>query len=299
MSTEPEHGAKESVEIANYFAVTPARDEEKLLPGLIDSMVSQTRRPARWIVIDDGSTDSTPEIIDSAARIHPWIEPHHLRGGARRAPGGESVVMQFLSPEAWSGCDFLFRVDADVSFGPDVAESLILEFARNPKLGIGGPILFELLAGGWREMRVPRFHATGAMKVYSRKCFEAIGGLKTGEGWDTVDEMAALMQGFETLGFKHIHALHHRPQGSARGAWRNRVGQGRAAYFVGYSPIFMLARAVRHAFVHPPLIGGPLMFAGYCQGYLQRWPRCASPEMIKFIRKNQVRRLLLMESQWR
>src|SRR5262245_52371908 len=77
-----------------------------------------------------------------------------------------------------------------------------------------------------RSRREPRFHAPGPLKMYSAACFTAIGGLKSGLGWDTIDDMCALMRGFRTSHFPHIRGFHHRPQGAASGALRNRVAQG-------------------------------------------------------------------------
>ena len=122
-----------------YIAITPARDEERLLPRLLVSMVAQTRRPERWIVIDDGSTDRTGEILDRAAQYHPWIEPQHLPRGGARAPGGESVIMRFLPREAWEGYDAILRLDADLTFKPQFAELLLAEMEKDPRLGIAGP----------------------------------------------------------------------------------------------------------------------------------------------------------------
>ena len=113
----------------------------------------------------------------------------------------------------------------------------------------------------------------------------------------TVDEARAWMLGFRTRSCGQIRAFHHRPQGAASGRWDARIALGRAAYYSGYSPIFMIARAMRHSF-KGPAISGPLMLAGYCQGYLHRWPRLASPELVRFVRRQQVRRLLHMESIW-
>jgi biofilm PGA synthesis N-glycosyltransferase PgaC len=285
--------------MTQYIAITPARDEEKLLPGLIDSMVSQTCPPSRWIIIDDGSTDSTAEIIDAAARRNPWIDPQHLQHGRKRAPGGESVIMKFLTSEVLEKYQYILRADADVSFPPDTVARLLEEFRRDPKLGIGGPILLEPSSTGWHEMGEPRFHAPGPLKLYSTDCFKAIGGLKPGLGWDTVDDMCALMLGYRTCHFPHLRGFHHRPQGAASGAWRNRVAQGYAAYYAGYSPLFMLARAAVHSLMYPPIGGGVLMFAGYCRGYLQRWPRAGSAELTRFIRRQQLRRLFMMETLWR
>jgi biofilm PGA synthesis N-glycosyltransferase PgaC len=283
----------------SYLAITPARDEEKLLPGLVASMVAQTVKAARWIIIDDGSADATGAIIDQAARKHSWIEPHHLPLNQPRAAGGESIIMRFLPTETWGRYDFILRLDADLSFRPNFVELLLAEFARDPLLGVAGATLYEPSDAGWREIRAPRFHTRGAVKMYSRACFAAIGGLEGGLGWDTIDEARAMMLGFRTRSFRHICALHHRPQGGAGSIWRARLAAGRAAYRAGYSPIFMFARATRQSLARPILLGGALMLAGYFEGYLRRWPKAASPELVRFIRGQQLRRLLLVRSSWR
>jgi len=285
--------------VKHYIAITPARDEEKLLPRLIVSMVAQTQPPGRWIVIDDGSADRTGEIIDRAARYHPWIEPQHLPRGATRAPGGESVVMRFMPRSAWVGYDAILRLDADLTFKPRFAEQLLAEFEKDPRLGIGGPTLYEPYGSRWREVPAPSFHTRGAAKMYSCVCFAAIGGLEAGLGWDTIDEARAMMLGLGTRSFRHIRAYHHRPQGAAGGLWGSRKAAGLAAYNVGYSPLFLAARALRLGLKWPPLIGGAGLMAGYLEGCLKGAARPVSPELVRFVRRQQVRRLLLMESVWR
>src|SRR5690242_7802326 len=121
--------------LSRLVAITPARDEEKFLPGLISSMAAQSRLPDRWIVINDGSVDATREILDEAASRYQWLEPHHLPQNHGRQPGGESVIMRFLPREEWCKWDYLLRLDADLTFAPDFVESLLAEFQRDPKLG--------------------------------------------------------------------------------------------------------------------------------------------------------------------
>jgi len=282
-----------------YLAITPARDEEKLLPGLITSMASQSRLPTRWIIIDDGSADATPAILDEAARRYPWMEVHRLEGNRPRAAGGESVIMRFLPSETWNQYDYVLRLDADLSFASDLVELLLDEFVRDPALGIAGATLYEPDRDGWHEIRVPQFHTRGAVKMYSAQCFQAIGGLEAGLGWDTVDEAHAMMLGYRTRSFRHIHAQHHRPQGSASNAWRGHLASGRAAYRSGYSAIFMMARVFRRLRSKPFGLASVMMLAGFCDGYLRKAPRAASPELVKFIRRQQLRRLLMQESLWR
>ncbi|HZY59345.1 MAG TPA: glycosyltransferase family A protein [Candidatus Binataceae bacterium] len=282
----------------HYVAITPARDEEKLLPGLIRSMRAQTLAPARWIVIDDGSTDRTGAILDQAARLNPWIEPHHLSPDHPRQPGGESVIMQFLTADVWRPMDFILRLDADLSFEPDLVELLIAEFGRDPSLGIASPMLAEPQDGQWKDVALRRMHTRGAAKMYSRACFEVVGNLEAGLGWDVIDGAKALRAGFATRSFGHIRCLHHRPQGSATGLLRGRYQIGRSAWYVGYSPLFLLAAAARRAVCRPFLLGSIMMVAGYVEGFLRRRPRIDDPDLISFIRRQQMRRLLLLDSQW-
>jgi poly-beta-1,6-N-acetyl-D-glucosamine synthase len=282
-----------------FIAITPARDEEGFIARLIASMTAQTLKPARWIIIDDGSTDATAKMLDEAAARHSWIDVKHLAVGRERLPGGESILMQFLPREVWQDYDAILRIDADISFEPDFAELLAAEFTRDATLGIVGATLFEPEGAEWREIRAPGFHTRGAVKMYSRACFEAIGGLSSGLGWDTLDEALAMMLGFKSRSFRHIRAYHHRPQGSAGGYLKGNLAAGRAAYNVGYHPLFLLMRAAKRGLSWPPVIGGMYLLAGYLEGYLRRNQKIASPELVKFIRREQMRRLLMMESVWR
>jgi biofilm PGA synthesis N-glycosyltransferase PgaC len=281
-----------------YIAITPARDEEKLLPDMIQSMASQTIPPSKWIIIDDGSDDSTGQIIDCAARAHPWIEPKHLPPGRKREPGGESVIMHFLSGRGWEGVEYLVRFDADLRFEPDYIERLFAEFRRDPKLGIAGGCLLEPSGGKWQLTIPPLFHVRGATKVYSRACFQAIGGLESGLGWDTIDEVKAMMCGFRTRSFPEIVAVHRRTTGSARGLRRARFGQGRIAHYVGYSQLFTLARALRLLFKTPRILGSAMFLAGFYSGYLRRVPQFPDRELLSFVRRQQLRRLTLRPSLW-
>jgi hypothetical protein len=279
-----------------YLAITPARDEEQLMAAHIESMAAQTVLPRRWILIDDGSRDATGRLIDEAARRWSWIEAHHLPAERSRAAGGEAVVTPFLAPERVAEVEAILRLDADLTFESDFAARLLAELAADSRLGIVGPALWEPYRGGWREVRASAFHTRGAAKLYARRCFEAIGGLKPSLGWDTIDEATALMLGYRTRCLRRVRAYHHRPQGTALGVCRGRIAAGKAAYQAGYSPLFMAARAMRRVFEAPAVAGSLLMLAGFFEGYLRRRPRAASAELVRFVRRQQRLRLLLRSS---
>src|SRR5260370_1336422 len=130
---------------------------------------------------------------------------------------------------------------------PALDELMLADFERDPRLGIVGPPLWEPAGGTWHEIAMPSFHTRGAAKMYSRDCFKAIGGLDAEIGWDPLDEARAMMLGFRTQSFRHIKALHHRPQGSASG-WKARIAAGESADKSGYSPLFVVERAPRQNF---------------------------------------------------
>jgi poly-beta-1,6-N-acetyl-D-glucosamine synthase len=282
-----------------YAAITSAYNEEHFLPHLIRSMVAQTSRPLRWIIIDDGSSDSTGSILADAARRYSWIEALHCDLRKERAAGGEFVVQRVLRNHPVHESEFLFRVDADVTLEANHVEVLLAEFVRDERLGIASGTLYERdRRGSWCPISQPRFQPTGAARIYSWSCLRTIGGLEGGLGWDTIDVTRALMKGFATRGLSDPRIYHHRPMGSAAGLWRGRLRMGEAAYNAGYSPLFMLARALRRSADRPRPVAGGLMLAGYLKCWLRRQPKLAEPQLVQFVRKHQLRRLLFEESLW-
>lgn len=280
-----------------YVIVTPAHNEEAFLPNLISSVAAQTIAPTRWTIVDDRSTDGTARILDEAAARYTWIEAIHIDGERTRLPGGETVLMAFMKPERFKDVGFVLRLDADISFGADFVRLLLSEFDSDPELGIASATLFEPRRDSWYPVAQPAFHTRGPTKMYSLRCLGAIGGLEPCLGWDTVDEIRANMLGFSTRSFGHIRANHHRPQGTARGAWRGFRSKGQAAYYAGYSPLFQILRSGRRMLSSP--LGGLMMCAGFFEGYFRRMPMVNDPQLIKFLRRQQRRRLLMLDTVWR
>jgi poly-beta-1,6-N-acetyl-D-glucosamine synthase len=279
----------------SYVGITPVRDEEDFLPELITSVRAQRVLPGRWIIIDDGSTDSSPLIIKAAAEECSWVEAHNLTKAGMRKPGGESVIMRFLPREVWQQYDFVARLDADLSFGPEYISDLMNEFSRDPTLGIASGTLIEPRP---RTCRTSTYHPRGPSRIYSQQCFAAIGGLEEGLGWDTIDEVRAMMAGFHARSFHHIRAYHNRVSRSARGLWRGQLDAGRAAFAAGYSPEFILARSLVNIGTAPWKLGGILILFGYLGAWLRSEKRLADEQQMRFIRKQQRLRLIGRSSLW-
>lgn len=284
-----------------YVIVTPARDEERNLRRTVAAVARQTLRPARWVIVDDGSSDGTPGIVAAAARLHPWI------CGVRRADRGGRLQGTGVVDACREGCarledvawDFLVKLDADLSFAPDYFARCLAEFTADPSLGIGGGSIRP--AGDDRlpeSPRDPAFHVRGATKIYRRECWQAIGGLVPAPGWDTIDELKANMLGWTTRTFPHIPLHHHRATGAADGALRTHVKFGRANYVAGYHPLFMAAKCARRLVRPPYLLGAAALGWGYVSGYLRRVPAVDDAALVRYVRRQQLNKLLRRPSLW-
>jgi biofilm PGA synthesis N-glycosyltransferase PgaC len=284
-----------------YVIISPIRDEEKYIDGTVRSMLEQTVRPREWIIVNDGSSDRTPEIVDAYAREYTWIRVvHRANRGFRKSGGG--VVEAFndgfkaLEVHDW---DFIVKLDGDLTFTPDYFEKCFAEFQRDAQLGIGGGTIYHLFDGERNIEHVPNFHVRGATKIYKRECWEAIGGLWVAPGWDTIDEVKANMLGWTTRSFAEIPLHQQRPTGTAESLWKDLVKCGRARYVSGYHPLFIATSCALRLFQKPYLLGSAGLLYGYVSGYVKNLPQVDDPTLIKYLRGQQVRRLFGRETIWR
>lgn len=286
---------------ARYVVITPVRDEEEYIRFTLRSMIMQTLRPVEWVIVNDGSTDGTGEIIEGFAAAHSWIHVvHRANRGYRKAGGG--VIDAFyegfsaLRSREW---DFVVKLDGDLEFEETYFRDCLSCFRDDPQLGIAGGTIVHLIDGVRRDERVPEFHVRGATKIYRKACWDAIGGLLRAPGWDTLDEVKANMVGWTTRSFSDISILHHRFTGEADGMWKNFVKNGTANYICGYHPFFMLLKCARRLYKKPILIGSVALLYGFFRGYLCGVPQIEDKALMGYLRRQQLNRLMLRPSIWR
>jgi biofilm PGA synthesis N-glycosyltransferase PgaC len=281
--------------------ISPVRDEEAYLKHTLASVVQQTVLPSEWILVNDGSTDGTGRIIDEAASRYPWIRAlHRTNRGFRKAGGG--VVEAFEDGYRLLNCrdwDFIVKLDGDLTFEPDYFETCNQRFRNNPKLGIAGGTIYNVINGQQLVEKGPRFHVRGATKIWRKECWDAIGGLWPVPGWDTMDEVKANMLGWTSESFEDLRLLHHRPTGTAEGLWRGLVKNGMANYICGYHPLFMLTKCIRRLVYKPMVIGSVALMYGFVSGYLKNIPQVDDSKTIAYLRRQQLGRLMGRETIWR
>jgi poly-beta-1,6-N-acetyl-D-glucosamine synthase len=287
--------------MTRYVIITPVRDEEKFIESTIESVRRQTVPPVEWVIVDDGSTDRTGELLDNAAATLPWLRIVHRVDRGFRKPGG-GVMEAFyagyngVQHQDW---EFLVKLDGDLTFAPDYFEKCFDYFRRDPKLGIGGGEIHHEVVGELKLEQNPRFHVRGATKIYKRACWETIGGLWPDPGWDTIDEVKANMLGWHTYSFGDLPLLHHRFTGSEGGILRDRIKHGKVCYISGYHPLFVVASCLRRLAQKPYVLGAGAILYGFLKAHVIRTRRLEDRSYVAYIRSQQLRRLFGMQSIWR
>jgi glycosyltransferase involved in cell wall biosynthesis len=284
-----------TVALPSYVLITPARNEVDLLEAVITSVLRQTVRPLRWVIVSDGSTDGTDELVKKYASQHAWIEfvraPEH---GERHFAGKVAAFNAGYAKVKELNFDVIGNLDADVTFSSaDYFASLMDRFAQDPRLGVCGTSYEE--EGVLYPSRFTSVEDVfGACQMFRRDCFDEIGGylpVPSG-GIDLIAFLSAREKGWQTRTFLELRCEHHRKVGSGQHAntYERMVKTGRKDYMLGCHPLWQFARCAYLMKSRPHLAGG-LMLVGYFFSMLCRVERTIPKDLMKLRQKDQMLRL--------
>jgi poly-beta-1,6-N-acetyl-D-glucosamine synthase len=283
---------------ARILIISPMRNEAAHVARVARALAAQTHQPAEWIVVNDASTDDTAAILQELQASIPFLSVH------TREPDTEPVVDRLAvaaAPRAFNyglaragvrDWTHVMKLDGDIELPPNYFERMLEEYGRDPKLGMAAGNLIEPGRGGKMiPMPIARHHIHGALKLYTRECFEAIGGVPTRLGWDTIDETYARLRGFTTRNWDDVIGIHHRPHASADGTLRGRARHGECAYIAHFSPLWVALRSVKIMRDRPLIISGFAFFYGYVRSAVRRVEQVPDPEFRTFARSELRTRL--------
>jgi poly-beta-1,6-N-acetyl-D-glucosamine synthase len=280
-----------------YVLITPARNEASNIERVIDSVLSQTVQPARWLIVNDGSTDNTEAIASKAARQHPFIELITIDGERSRAFSSKAHAFNFAVKHlAKTDYGFIGNLDADISIDKDYFKHLLDLLQSDCRLGLTGGIVYTTVPNGFATFDRTLDSVGGAVQFFRRECFEDIGGaylpLPYG-GIDAAAEIIAKMKGWKVRKVIELKAFEHRQTGTAVSSPMLAAFRlGRRFYSLGYSLPFYALRCVYRVADAPFLIGSVLSLFGFLEAYLKRTPVVLPPDVVSFLRREQSRKLL-------
>ncbi len=278
--------------------ISPVRNEETYLPQVIESMVSQTVQPVEWLIVNDGSTDGTPAILEKAAEEYPWIHIVNKPDRGVRSVGPGVVEAFYYGYERLNNQDYNFigKMDGDIRFQACYFERLLEFFHQDPYLGAasGKPFLEE--DGKLIPERMADDMVAGQINFYRRQCFEDIGGFVREVHWDGIAFHLARMKGWRTRSFADpdLIFIHQRLMGSShQGILTGRLRWGRGQYFMGTHPLYILAIGIYRTVEKPFVIGGLFIILGYIQAMLTGMKRFNAPGFRESLHAWQMARLKL------
>lgn len=278
-----------------YVLVTPARNEEKYIEKTINSVISQTILPIQWVIISDGSTDKTDDIVISYSKKYKFIKYIRIESGINRNFNSKAFAIK-AGYEILKKYDFYFigNLDADVSFEKNYFENIIKIIDADCSLGIVGGIIVELVGNKYKKQKIDMNSVAGAVQLFRKKCYEDIGGyipLKIG-GIDSVAEIMARMSGWKVRTYPEFEIIHHRRVlTSGTNILNSKFKQGMIDYCIGYHPMFEVATCLYRLFDKPVIIGSVIRIIGYLWLTIKREEKLLPVKVINYLRIEQLDRL--------
>lgn len=281
-----------------YLIISPCRDEALYMRRTLDSVIAQSVRPSRWIIVDDGSTDETPDILADYQARHEWITVITRKDRGQRSVGPGVIEAFYAGYKAINPDDFdyLCKLDLDLELPPRYFEFLMLRMAAEPRIATCSGKAYVADNGRLLEEWHGDDTSIGASKFYRVECFKAIGGFVREVMWDGIDCHHCRMKGWIACSFgdPELRFLHLRPEGSSqRGVYSGRYRHGYGQYFMGTGIVYMAVAAIYRMGQKPYVAGGITIFWGWLASALMRKPRYRDPMFRRFLRRYH-RRVLLM-----
>ena len=277
-----------------YTIVSPVKNESAHIEHTLKSVIKQTVLPMEWVIVDDGSTDNTLQIIQDFASKHEWIRVVENKTHDEARSGGSKVVRAFnrgFSTIDDHSYDFIVKLDGDLKLPENYFETVIETFIQNPKVGIcGGYILNKVGDDLIKEIEID-YHVRGAFKSVRKTCFDEIGGFKEIWNWDGVDQMEAMMRGWETKVFG-LPVIHFRPTSTAYNPYRFHFKDGRFAYRLRVNFSLLLLRMGGRIKKRPFLISALIYFLGYIYAMIRREEFIVGKDVGDFTNKFHTKRIL-------
>lgn len=281
--------------------ISPCRDEADYMRQTLDTVIAQSVQPTKWVIVDDGSTDESPQILAEYALDHDWIEVVTREDRGRRLVGPGVIDAFYAGYETVDADDYEFigKVDLDLRLPPRYFEILMERMAANPRIATCSGKAYIRRNGELVFERHGDDTSLGMTKFYRTTEFVRMGGFVRQVAWDGIDCHRCRMNGLIACSWDDpdLRFVHLRPMGSSyRGILTGRARHGFGQYFMGTGFTYLLASAVSRVNERPYVVGSLAMVWGWLSSFVKRVPRYEDPEFRSFLRRYH-RRVMLSGKQ--
>ena len=245
-----------------FLLIIPTHNEEKNILFTLKSLQQQTFQDFFCVIVNDGSTDKTKEIVEEFISHQLSTVNYQLQNldFSQHEPGAK-VVRTFnkgLESVDLKDFDVICKFDADIIFPSDYLMKLNAIYETNPKAGMVSGLVkikksifenklafdFKDEKHQWKfENLSSKNHVRGPIKSYRKECFLEMNGLRPVLGWDNIDVMLAKKNGWEILTLKDLWVKHLRPTAFQ---YKNQKAEKLGEYFynIGLNlPLTMISSA--------------------------------------------------------
>ena len=277
----------------DFYIVIPAHNEEKFLKQTLDSLVNQSLLPKQLVIVNDDSTDDTPNIINAFVKQYDWITSISISSSKEHIPGSKVVNAFYKGLETFDeNYDIVCKFDADLIFPNNYLESISKLFKSDNTIGIAGGLSYIKQKGNWVFEKVAsKNHVRGPLKAYRKACFEKIGGIKSSIGWDTLDVLMAEYHGWKIETEKSLHVKHLKPTGKSY-TEKSKYLQGEALYKMRFGLVLSLLSALKSAYNRKQIIYFFNTMSGFFKAEKNRIPFMVTKEEGRFIRNLRYRNMI-------
>jgi glycosyltransferase involved in cell wall biosynthesis len=281
-----------------YCLVTPCRNEAKFIRRTLETTTGQSVPPARWVIVDDGSTDETPQILAEYAQRYDYIRvvKRADRGARAVGPGVIEAFYDGIAAIELDDYDYVCKFDGDLELPQRYFETIMQRMEADPYLGnLSGKLFERLPSGQLFEEHTGDENAVGPAKFYRVECFKDIGGFVREVAWDGIDGHVCRARGWiaKSTDGEHLRIIHLRPMGSSQdNIWVGRLRWGRGKYFMGSRWYYVAAASAFRMLERPFVVGGIGIAVGYVKAAVTGHSRYDEPEYLHHLHRFERESLL-------
>ena len=279
---------------SKYVLFTAVKNEANYIQKTIESVIIQSIKPQRWVIVSDSSTDATDDIILKFSENNNFIQYARYENKSSEqmiAPRKVAAINFGISFLKDIDYEFIGCVDGDVTFDSNYFEQLISRMKTNSKLGLVGGYIYNVFENGTGPFFTSPYSVGGPTQFFRKECFKEIGGYIPVAFEDALANVCARMHGWKVRAFSDLIVYHHKPSGiKGRNIFKAKINVGRLEHLTGDHPLYQFFRSFSYINQRPIILSSFLRIIGYWMSVLMGEKILTPKNIVRYLRKEQMKR---------